>query len=550
MDKPPFGDTITIIRLLHYFNDKSINSFEQCLFDALNCENEKEFLIKTMVVFSNKISIKPMKQLKNKTINIATKQKNAENVTILKQIQSHNTDRLSKLPNDIIDQLGLFLDKAESIKVGYLNRELYIQTQKKSYLFIRKNDQCLAINDKKCNKLLWAQSNVFSFNYPTNLSLNTCDLVPSYSLKQFVKSKSFANLFARINTLKIWTMYYMSHIPINILFNKSKHNNQNIDELLLFIDNESDINTFKNNINNHFSNNKNDFNNFRMIKKLSIHSDGTRDYTDAIKMILTSFSNYFLKLQIKQSVFEIKDNNMINKLFHPNLTSLEIIYSSMINFNNCLICSNDNKCKLKYLTVGIDNGDNIDEFNRFFDNMQNYVDCIDSIETLNIITDCPAMFSMLINRHSNVFSCIKQSIWKNHNLKKLKQLNIEIELENERLKMIGAFFKIMNELKDDQTTIKLIKIKLKSFYVFAQQAFVIQSEDPATHEIFTYAMSEEYNLNKREFYFKNCDLSLQSLGIIYQNLVNYFSRKLNGSIDNIHFNDNCFCTLIFCINNN
>ena len=65
--------------------------------------------------------------------------------SIYKNIRSNYKDDFSNLHSDIIDHFGTFLTKKESIQFGYLNRQLYIETQKNSFLLKRQNDPTMSI---------------------------------------------------------------------------------------------------------------------------------------------------------------------------------------------------------------------------------------------------------------------------------------------------------------------------------------------------------------------------------------------------------------------
>ena len=57
------------------------------------------------------------------------------NMTVCKYVQQQHNDIISKLhTHDIIDHLGTFLSKQQSIELGYLNKQLFVETQKHSYL--------------------------------------------------------------------------------------------------------------------------------------------------------------------------------------------------------------------------------------------------------------------------------------------------------------------------------------------------------------------------------------------------------------------------------
>ena len=85
--------------------------------------------------------------IKNKAMEIADSQTiiNNENkssrTTIYKYVQEKYKDSFCDLNSDIIDYIGSFLTKHESIEFGYLNKQLYIETQKLSYLLQRCKDE-------------------------------------------------------------------------------------------------------------------------------------------------------------------------------------------------------------------------------------------------------------------------------------------------------------------------------------------------------------------------------------------------------------------------
>ena len=71
-------------------------------------------------------------------------------LSINKYIEEKYNDSFSKPGNDIMDYIGTFLTRKESIVLGHSNKQLFIETQKDSYVLKRcKNDDQLQLNDTK-----------------------------------------------------------------------------------------------------------------------------------------------------------------------------------------------------------------------------------------------------------------------------------------------------------------------------------------------------------------------------------------------------------------
>ena len=78
--------------------------------------------------------------------------KNTKNTcSVLKCIEDGYNDSVSNLNGYIIDLIGSFLTKKESILFGYLNKQLYTETQKLSYLLQRWAKQWFCNEWSICN---------------------------------------------------------------------------------------------------------------------------------------------------------------------------------------------------------------------------------------------------------------------------------------------------------------------------------------------------------------------------------------------------------------
>ena len=246
-----YSDIVAITRLVAVLNNDNQSIFLKTLTKLLNCENESQLLCqfinllwKTNLLTQNSIDI-----LKNTALNLAAKQtvkvkvkvksKNDNDDNIVKYTNTNISmvnyiaekdpkkyinDHLSVLNSDIINVIGSYLNKSQSIKFGSLiNRNLYIATQNKQYL-LKQTDWTLTINDNHLIDLLSSKkSNPFYYNYPTSLILDIDNFEPEYD--QILLSKWFKSLFTRLHTLEIASVFFLPYIPISLLFG---HSNENI----------------------------------------------------------------------------------------------------------------------------------------------------------------------------------------------------------------------------------------------------------------------------------------------------------------------------------
>ena len=232
MNSSPEANIVDIRRFIQHFDDSNITLFKQCLFNETGCENEKEWLCYIVRFLSQSMTPQSIATLRNKSIEIAQTQRikynaNPENtqkvivtsskdssISLYKWIQRQYNDKLSRLPSDIIDHIGLYLSKTESISIGYLNKQLYIETQKQSYLSKQWNDKALILNDKTMSRFLWKESNPFSYSMPTQLHVA---MVES-SLTKIFSSHWFTKMFSRLNGFRCCTFECLPCVPLNVFF--------------------------------------------------------------------------------------------------------------------------------------------------------------------------------------------------------------------------------------------------------------------------------------------------------------------------------------------
>ena len=116
-----------------------------------------------------------------------------DNISVYKKMQQQYTDILSNLHSDIVDYLGTFLDKQQSIELGYLNKQLYIETQKTSYLLKRDNDKPFVIDDFVVDRFFWKQTNTFPYSLPKKIHISA--------------NHHLSDNYKHLNGMKIYLMY-------------------------------------------------------------------------------------------------------------------------------------------------------------------------------------------------------------------------------------------------------------------------------------------------------------------------------------------------------
>ena len=223
MERSPLSNILNTTRLLTHFNSENVGKFKRFLFDQLDCENEALFLCKLLPLIYKTLSHETICIIKNFTIGIAEKQQ-IENKSVYKYVQLKYKDNFSRMNSDLIDYFGTFLSKKQSIEFGYLNKQLYIETQKQSYLLQRCKD-VLYINEKQMRRMIDSQCYPFSYTIPTILvgTIGTeISGIPLNVIKQFCESRHFVKLFCRINSLQLsCDEKIYQFLPIELIFNTS-----------------------------------------------------------------------------------------------------------------------------------------------------------------------------------------------------------------------------------------------------------------------------------------------------------------------------------------
>ena len=224
----PQGNVISITRLLKHFDDKHLVEFKRNLYSIIDVSDDNQFLCKILpLIQKSLLTAENMESLKRSVIQMAQQQQihkdnnlhhnidNKNNTTVYKVVQQSYNDKLSRLHSSMISQIGSYLNKQDSIKIGHLNKQLYIESQKLSYLKQRRNDE-FAINHNTLDRLASPVSNPFAYCLPNYQVDYCCNLIldleyhmvyPHHIVNQYLNHNGLINYLLVSNIL-----VYVIHI--------------------------------------------------------------------------------------------------------------------------------------------------------------------------------------------------------------------------------------------------------------------------------------------------------------------------------------------------
>ena len=254
MDSSLWGNIIEIRRLIEKFDDKGVDLFKKCVFNEVRCNNEKDWWIFIIKFFPQIVTHNSIAILRNTAIQIAESQTvsvndDATNTPVTKSRKQHRNlnkwirekykDKLSHLPSDIINDIGSYLNKKESMTLGFLNRQLYIETQKESYLKRRYNDKTFELTDYliDCISNKESKFKMFAYSMPTELRVAPISKKYPPHLGDVFSRKTTANrrliafstnwfktMFTRLNSFECAILSCLQFVPIELLFGVKKNN--------------------------------------------------------------------------------------------------------------------------------------------------------------------------------------------------------------------------------------------------------------------------------------------------------------------------------------
>ena len=239
---------IAINRILMHLVDDDLIEFRDVLFRLCGMKDKRQFLYYVLDRLASAplsfLSYNSLEILTNKAIRLAEGQmmmsdndnkdqnaynsnnKQAKRLTLYQWVQRRYKDRLCRLPSNLIDHIGSYLNKKESVDFGYLNQQLYIESQKLSYILSRCEDESLIIStydwkylggeDAKAKSWPWA------YNFPTHLTFFKPENGSSNNeiikcVNNVIKSDFFSRLFTRLKCLNCKYYKIGPYIPVHIV---------------------------------------------------------------------------------------------------------------------------------------------------------------------------------------------------------------------------------------------------------------------------------------------------------------------------------------------
>ena len=229
MERSKASNILITTRLLSHFDAESVTSMKCCIFEQLGCINESQFLCKVLNCMRRLLSDESSTIIRNKAIKLADSQlmitnesnRNNSNLSVGKYIEQQYTDRLSTLHSNIIDYFATFLTKQESIALGHLNKQLYIETQKRSYQIKRDDNEYFYLDSDKISRLNHTQSNPYAYSFARRLELSRHRY---YGYPHHVDTITYGSyniwqkLFQRVCYLRCNQLFVLCTLPLETIF--------------------------------------------------------------------------------------------------------------------------------------------------------------------------------------------------------------------------------------------------------------------------------------------------------------------------------------------
>ena len=412
------SNVISTTRLLKHFSVENANTMKRCIYTELGCVNEAEFLCKILFLIYKTLTNESTSIIKQKALEIADSQEmeqattpiiSKRNTTVYKYVQQQYNDRLCGLHSDIIDYLGTFLNKQESIEFGYLNKQLFIETQKQSYLLKRCKDDTLWLNSNNIDKLYHGNTDGFNYTFPKDIVMNF-----DRSNVMMVKNMPFfKNFFRRLSSLQCKTLYCLNCVLFDLLLNKNSNCNyyqenesqDNIKRLhigtdIFFLNKEQskenrtancykDLDMFCTYWDNHIKSMKLNSNGLtlRWIERLEIR---TLALESSVIRLLTRIGTISKCIQLQHTKLTIVSIKELEEIFHSRLNHIEIDQFSQISIeinddttSSTSTKNSNNIIKNSNMKLGFLEKISIHSDNKW---MGNYTACINTLNGLDIFS--------------------------------------------------------------------------------------------------------------------------------------------------------------------
>ena len=536
-------------KLLSSFDEDAAKEFGQNVWDVLGCTTESSFW-ETMYWFmvGGSLDYENIKFLKDVAVQISDKEKKKKKN---KKSQDKNTiNHFSKLSSDTIDYFGSFLTKKERVYLSYLNRDLFIETQKQSFLLNSSNDQFVSIYTCLPNGITFSQC------YPTKVSLTKIHGGIPSQFGQFESGKSqwFKYLFTRVDTVTCQDARWMPYLPIDVLFDYKKLANNNTNtktrEIKMFhlqfmspISSnhqekmQNNLNIFVKNYQNYWQNEcGRDLAKISNIDRVILTQNFNfpkQIFSLDCKELLLSLSPNFRHLEITGPwKIDIETMDQFQSIFHCNLKSLTLCCDPEISIPIVSTKEEqDTECKRnQYQLARLEKfcfvkWNSMKKMPQLFNECRKRINRIDNfglrqnLKSVEII-DKSSSLCFLYNEFDLLLNTILQ-----YNGQCRKDVIFTIEQDSHNLMLLQGYFNHLCQNKDcinNGSCFSSIKFNIRAS-VRKEQLF-------ETRYNFGMGMgripvvSQVFDTNSDKIIMDSFDFSLQSFEALYENIIDWFQR--------------------------
>ena len=561
MERSKLSHVISTTRLLPHLCATNINVIKLCIFEQLEIKTDAEFLDMALKTLYKSLSPESLSIIKNKAIELAENQlmehsqSNAKassqqqgNMTVYKYIQNKYDKGLCRLPSDIIDYLGTFLSKQESIEFGYLNKHLFIETQKQSYLLKRCNDDVFGFTPARYNQMILGKNDAFNYTFPQSLTLR----LKSRHANMVEKIPFFNNFFRRLSVLHCNSFASLFCVPLHHVFVKHRNyypNSESCDNIDLFrvsgylgtsteaAIKEADIicKNFDRLILEHSGDDK-----IRGIKQFEYLS--SLAYMNSFaKRLFTRFCSISKSIHLSRTKFTFDTISEIKSIFHPDLKHIYFDYLSEIHLNI------DMKNVENGVEIAPTSLENI-EFET--EEQENVASCIDTlnqfdkfgirqnIKQYTLRWDQPsALVSLEIGNAVNVFDKIFFQDYDKHPLLESIIIKVEDDTVLVGLPRLLLYFhqhykQLFVERKFYLKHFQTIEIEIDNSWMSGYDIDLQEYPHGTTNpEFFDQKRNKEYSIDDKRIEISSNELKkeIESFGIVYQNTCYWLTRRQDKS---------------------
>ena len=561
------ASAISITRLLEHFNESNVRKFKASLMRELECVDEAQLLCKLIQASHQRMTPESLDILKHEAIQLAEQQPSPKNAKISLHTQIRRcTDCLSNLNSDMIDYFGTFLDKKQSIELGYLNRQLYIETQKQVYLLKRYtcNDPPLIINDLTAQRFCYHQTNPFAYSVPRDINIqfsntNACTQQHGQKLhksEQHSWYNWYQNVFYVLNNFRCnyFTKHHLNSIPISIFFDKknqfqhigrSKHIQTFTCSFSPCVWEEGAVKTFCDKFNQYYQNHCQDkFENIRNINEfiISRYCEKNTAADHDIKQLLFTFGKVSNKIKFTKCKLRFDDaahhHKNLRNVFHHNLEVFEYDSETILQLNKyyryenfALDCDVQN-FELSLVVNEYASG----SYNRCVLLMCEKLGLVSRIHCFKITlhsshqskrTLTPMLRDIfIVSRRNSAIASRDDAGIKNVSWNQTLMIKISRSTKN-----LYTFAEILEYLTEDRFEILHVKNSIGTISfefdfadVCAQNNQIVAGDWGASSQMWLEVSDTEYPVSQNSIESKENSLTMKELGVLYHNMIKWFQN--------------------------